>query len=191
MTGDGEEEPSGVLVEHRLGRSGLVVKLDKGFAAGTYVAYVEFENLANQAGFTTARRQAGEYAARLQREFSHLPGHATGTIEDPSHTGDPRRRRDLEMTFLCFPIETADGRYHDEALKSSFRLAFLRAGQGWDQEQARAQTDHRHTRQEQFRQQLGRLLDGEAYAGVDAATKARLLSEVPPLVFAARGRGRP
>jgi hypothetical protein len=187
MTGNGEGEPLEVLAEHRLGRSGLLVKLDKGFAAGTYVAYVEFEDAASRLGFATARRLARAYGARLQRELTRLPEYATGAIEDPSRAGDPRRKRDLEMTFLSFSIETSDGRYHDEAMKASFRLAFLRTGQGWDQEQARTQMHRRYTRQEQFRQQLGRLLDGEAYAVVDAVTKARLLSEVPPLAFPPRG----
>jgi hypothetical protein len=186
MTGDEGRESSGVLAEYRLGRSGLVVKLDKGFASGTYVAYVEFDDLDGRVGFAAARRAAGEYAARLQRELSLLPEYATGAIEDPSRTDDPRRKRDLEMTFLSFPIETGDSRFHDQAMKASFRVAYLRAGQGWDQDQARAQTHRRHTRQEQFRQQLGRLLDSEAYAAVDAVTKARLLSEVPPLAFPAR-----
>jgi hypothetical protein len=84
-------------------------------------------------------------------------------------------------------VQTGDGRFHHDAMKEDFRRAAIRTGQVWDQLQARAQTHRRHTRQEQFRQQLRGLLDGEGYAAVDAATKARLLDEVPPLAFPPRG----
>src|SRR5205085_3036521 len=111
-------------------------------------------------------------------QLSRLSDYAVGETEDPSRTGDPRRKRDLEATFLSFPVETGDGRFHDGAMKEQFRVAFLRAGQAWDQAQARVQTQRHQTRQESFRQKLARLLDDAAYAGVDQATKERLLDEV-------------
>ena len=55
-------ESSAVLVEQRLGRQGLEVKLDRGFEDGGYCVYVEYEVLASRIGFTAARRQAGEFA---------------------------------------------------------------------------------------------------------------------------------
>lgn len=100
-----------------------------------------------------------------------------------------RRKRDLEATFLSFPVETADGRFHDRAMQEHFRVAFLRAGQAWDQTQARVQTHRCQTRQKSFRQQLARLLDGDTYAAIDQVTKERLLDEIPALAFPPRGIG--
>jgi hypothetical protein len=189
MTGDGEGETSCVLADHRLGRRGLQVKLDKGFDEGTYCLYVEFEQLAERVGFTAACRSAGEYCTVLKEQLGRLPGFALGETEDASRTGDPRRKRDLELTFLSFPVEMNDGRFHDAAMQEQFRVAFLRAGQEWEQADARGQTHRRHSRQERFRQQLAGLLDGDAYAAVDAATKERLLAEVPGLAYPPRGVG--
>ena len=189
MTGGGEEETDCVLATHRLGRRGLQVKLDKGFDEGTYCVYCEFEELSEQVGFTAARRAAEEYCAELKEQLGRLPGYALGETEDASRTNDPRRKRDLELTFLSFPVETSDGRFHDAAMREQFRVAFLRAGQAWEQEEARGQTHRRNTRQERLRQQLAALLDGDAYAAVDAATKERLLAEVPALAFPPRGIG--
>ena len=45
MTGLGEGEYE-ALAEHRLGRSGLVVKLDKGFDPGVYYIYAELRGRA-------------------------------------------------------------------------------------------------------------------------------------------------
>jgi hypothetical protein len=118
-----------------------------------------------------------------------LSGYVLGETEDASRTSDPRRRRDLELTFLSFPVLTSDGRFHDAAMREQFRVAFLRAGQAWEQEEARGQTQRRNTRQERLRRQLAALLDGDAYAAVDAATKERLLAEVPVLAFPPRGIG--
>jgi hypothetical protein len=187
MTDDGEGEPSGVLVEHRLNRGGLQVKLDKGFEKGTYCVYIEFDELSARAGFMAARRMAREYCTLLKSELSRSHEYTLGKIEDSSRSSDPRRKHDLEATFLSFPVQTGDGRYHDHAMKEHFRLAALRTGQVWDQVQARAQTHRRHTRQEQFRQQLRELLNGETYVAVDASTKERLLDEIPLLAFPPRG----
>lgn len=187
MTADGEEAYE-LLADHRLGRGGLDVKLDKGFADGVYCVYVQFEEAAARMGFAAARRMAGEYCTRLKGQLGRSPGFTVGATEDGSRSGDPRRRRDLELTFLSFPITADDGRFHDAAMKESFRLAFLRTGQAWDQEQARAESHRRRSREEDFRQRLARLLDCEAYAGVGAALKERLLEEVPGLAFPPRGR---
>jgi hypothetical protein len=187
MTEDGEGEPSGVLAQQRLGRTGLEVKLDKGFVEGTYAVYAEFDSLATQAGFTAARRTAGQYCALLKNQLSRSPGYHLGETEDATRSGDPRRRRDLEATFLSFVIETADGRYHDAALRQHFRLGLLRAGQAWDQAQARADGHRRHSRQEKFRRKLVNLLEGEGYAQLDGAVRERLLDEVPALAFPPKG----
>jgi hypothetical protein len=189
MTDDGEEESCGLLVDHRLGRLGLQVKLDKGFHEGIYSVDVEFDEPAARVGFAAARRMAGDYCALLKSQLDCSPGYILGETEDPSRTGDPRRKRDLEMTYLSFPVETEDGRFHDDAIKEQFRVAVLRADQAWDQSQARAQTHRRQTRQEKFRRQLGELLKGEVYADVDAAAKERLLDDVTALAFPPRGLG--
>jgi hypothetical protein len=189
MTAEDDKESWAVLGEHRLERTGLHVKLDKGFKAGTYCVYVEFDELAARQGFTAARRAASAYCAALKDQLARAEGYALGDIEDGSLSGDARRRRDLEGTFLSFTVTVADGRFHDDATVEQFRVAFLRAGQAWDQAQARVQTDRLHTRQERFRGQLAQLLDGDEYAGVDAATKERLLEEVPALAFARKGIG--
>jgi hypothetical protein len=108
-------------------------------------------------------------------------------VEDHSRTADPRRKRDLECTFLSIPLEYADGRWHDAEMTERFRLAVLRAGQAWEQAQARVHTRRRNTRQERFQQQLAELLSGQAYGAIEAATKERLLEEVTGLVFPERG----
>jgi hypothetical protein len=188
MTADGEEAYE-LLADHRLGRGGLEVKLDKGFDDGVYCVYVEFGEAAARIGCAAARRMAGDYCARLKGQLGRSPGFTLGATEDGSRSGDPRRRRDLELTFLCFPITADDGRFHNAAMKESFRLAFLRTGQAWDQEQAQAQSLRRRSREDDFRRRLDRLLDGEAYVGIDAAVKERLLEEVPGLAFPPRGIG--
>jgi len=186
---DREGENYEPLVEQRLGQSGLHVKLDKGFEQGNYCVYVEFDALSTRTGFRSAHRQAMEYCALLKGELSQLSGYSCGETEDASRSGDSRRKRDLETTFLSFPIETNDGRFHDSVLKEQFRVAFLRTGQALDQTQAQAQTLRQHTRQEKFRQQLDRLLHGEAYLAIDAAVKERLVAEVLALAFPPRGIG--
>ena len=184
---DGESYAA--LVEQRLGRQGLEVKLDRGFEDGVYCSYVQYEVLASRIGFAAARRQAGEFCALLKGRVAACSGCSLGEVEDASRTGDPRRRRDLELTYLAFPVLTADGRCHDDAVKEEFRIALLQAGQQWDQVQAGAQTQRRHTRREEFRRQLRGLLDGDAYRHVDNATKEQLLDEVSTLAFPPRGRG--
>ncbi len=187
MSGGGEEQADSVLVDQRLGHSGLHVKLDKGFDEGTYCVYVEFDELADRVGFAAARREAGGYCDLLRQQMGRMAGYALGETEDPSREAAPGRKRDLELTHLTFPVKTSDGRYHDAALRAQFHVAFLRTGQAWEQEEARRQTQRRHTRQDRFREKLAGLLDGDAYAGLDTATKQRLLDDVPRLAFPARG----
>jgi hypothetical protein len=185
-----DDEPFEVLAAQRLGRQGFHLKLDRGFEEGVYCAYVEFDDLSERAGFTAARRQAGEYCALLKAELAQCSRHSLGKTTDASRAAEPGRRRDLELTYLTFPVLTADGRFHDKAMKKEFQLALLRAGQQWDQRQARADTQRHASRQESFRQRLGALLASDAYTHLDAATRQRLLDEVPPLAFPPRGLGR-
>jgi hypothetical protein len=110
MRGDGEEESCGVLADQRLGRLGLQVKLDKGFAEGTYCVYVEFDDLAARAGFAAGRRTAGEYCNLLRSELGRSRGYTLGKIEDASRTGDPAGKRDLERPSCpsqCRPATAA------------------------------------------------------------------------------------
>jgi hypothetical protein len=190
MTEDTEDASYKLLADQRLGRTGLVVKLDRGFAEGRYGLYVEFDDAAAKMGFAAARRKAAAYLALLKEQLGQMPGYHLGETVDESANGGPGRKRDLEATFLFCAVETADGRYHDHALREHFRLASLRAGQAWDQVEAGAETQRHDRRQEAFRRRLARLLEGAAYANVDAATKERLLAEVPALAFASRERGR-
>ena len=190
MTARDEEEAYESLAEHRLGRSGVLVKLDRGFEQGTYGVCIEYDGLADRVGFTAARRQALEYAARLRGQLGRVAGTEVGELEDLSQGGDPRRKRDLEATFLSFAVETDDGRWHDDALKERFRVALLRADQGRDQDQARREEERRGSRRDRFRSQLAQLLDGPAYAHLDGPTRERLLSEVPALAFRPREVGR-
>jgi len=186
MQAGDEKENWAPLAEHRLDRTGLHVKLDKGFEEGTYCVYVEFDDLAARQSFTGARRAAVAYCAGLKGQLARSEGYAFGDIEDGSRTGDARRRRNLEGTFLSFTVTVADGQYHDSDVREDFRAAFIRAGQAWDQIEARAQAQRRKGREEDFRRRLARVLEGAEYAGMDAATKERLLSEVPPLAFGRR-----
>jgi hypothetical protein len=190
MTGGREEEPYAPLVDAPVYRGGLHVKLDKGFDEGTYYVYVEFDGMSSRTSFAAARRAAQEYCPLLKGELDRLPGYSTGEIEDSTLTGDSGQNGDLGPNFLCFPIETSDGRYHDDAIKKQFRVAFARVGRVLDQaqagEQADAKTHRRHARQERFRDQLDMLLHGDAYAGLDPALRERLLYEVPALAFPRR-----
>lgn len=183
-----DDESYEVLVEQRLGRQGLEVKLDRGFEDGVYCVYVQFEGLAARVGFTAAHRQAEEFCGLLNAQLARQSKHSIGDIEDASRTNDRRKKRDLELTYLAFPVVTADSRYHDDAMKEEFRVALLRAGQQWDQVQARADTRRHASRKDAFRERLGALLAGDAYRGIDAATKEQLLDDVATLAFPPRGR---
>ena len=183
---DGESDA--VLVEQRLGRQGLEVKLDRGFEDGVYCVYVEFNGLAGRVGFTAAHRQAEEFCTLLNAQLARHSRHSIGEIEDASRTGDRRRRRDLELTYLAFSVVTGDGRHHDAAVKEEFQVALLRAGQQWDQAQAHAETRRHAGRRDAFRERLGALLAEDAYRGMDEATRQRLLDDVTALAFPPRGR---
>ena len=93
MMEDGDAESWEVLAEHRLGRQGLHVKLDRGFEDGVYCCYVEFEGLAERVGFSARGRVAGEYCELLKAELARRSLHSVDEIIDASRTDDPRRRR--------------------------------------------------------------------------------------------------
>jgi hypothetical protein len=190
MTKDAEGESYGLLAEQWLGRSGLLVQIDKGFTEGTYAVHVQFDELAARNGFAAAHRKAGQYCALLREKLGRAPGYKVGHVEDASREGGPGRRRDLEATFLAFRLKADDGHFHDEDMREQFRVALLRAGQSWEQEEAREQSHRRDRRQEEFRGRLDRLLQGAAYQDLDPAIKERLLDEVPALAFPERGRER-
>ncbi len=186
MTGDKRRETDEPLAQLRLGQSGLHVKLDKGFEQGIYSVDVEFGELAERIGFAAARRSARDYCGHLKTELQRLPEYAFGRTEDHSRIGNPHRKYDLETALLSFPMKTSDGRFHDHAIREQFQVACLRTAQAREQAQAHLKTHRRHSRQEKFREQLDRLLQGEAYAGIAPAVRERLLAEVPALVFPAR-----
>lgn len=188
MTEWSAEEPYPSLAEHRLGRSDLLVKLDRGFEQGVYGICIDYAPLAERVGFTAARRQALDYAVRLHGQLARVEGYAIDDIEDDSRLAGPGRKRDLECRFLLFALTSEDGRWHDDAITERFRIALLRADQQRDQHQAGVNEHRRDDRRERFRQRLDVLLKSEAYRHVEAATKERLLAEVTALVFPARGR---
>ncbi len=190
MTGLDEEESYGSLAEHRLGRSGLLVKLDRGFEHGVYGVRIEYDGLAERVGFAAARRQALAFAERLREQLSRRAGHDIQAPEDADRSGGPRRKHDLECTFVSFGVATPDGRWHDAGMTERFRVALLRAGQEWDQVQARDDERRRDGRRDRFRQRLDALLDGAAYRHLDTATRERLGADIMELVFPPRGRGR-
>ena len=109
MTAHWKEEPSEVLVEHRLSRGGLQVKLDKGFEKGLSGVGEEYDELAARVGIR-CRTPKGQGDCRLSQKASDplRSGWGPAEIEDSSHTADPARKRDLEATFLSFPVR--DGR---------------------------------------------------------------------------------
>jgi hypothetical protein len=185
--GQGPGKSGGVLAEKRLRRSGLEVKLDKGFANGTYCLYCEYDQLASRVGFVAARRTAMAYCALLKKHWGQPAGWELGETHDDSRTGDPRRKYDLEATFLWFPIHADDGRFRDEAMRHDFEVAALRAGQAWDQSQAKAQDQRRSASCAEFRRQLADLLKGPAYVHLDEGTKERLQRDMAQLVYRPRG----
>ena len=132
----------------------------------------------------------GKYCALLKEQLRSLQAeYCIGETADASRTGDApaaRSGRDVPVLSGGEQRKALD----DEAMKEHFRLAFLRAGQIWDQTQAGAQTKRRHARQEDFQQRLARLLDGEAYANLGRDLKERLLEDVPNLAFSPKDVGR-
>ena len=185
---DWSDDESETLAEHRLGRSDLLVKLDRGFEPGVYGVTVDYHSLSDRVGFAAARRQALDYATGLHRQLVRAEGYAIDDIDDASHSGDPRRKRDLECRFIYFALTAEDGRWHDAAVKERFRIALLRADGERDQHQAGLEERRRQQRRARFRQRLERLLDGEAYRPMDAALKERLLAEITEMVLPPRGR---
>jgi hypothetical protein len=190
MTEDAEEESHGLLAEQWLGRSGLVVQIDRGFEEGTYGVYVRYDDLAERVGFAAARRKAGEYLALLKEQLSWAEGYEAGRTEDASRHASAGRKRDLEATFLAFRLTARDGQFHDEDVREQFRVALLRTGQAWEQQEAREQSARRDRRQEEFRGRLARLLESAAYKELDQGTRQRLLDDVPGLAFPERGMDR-
>ncbi len=188
MTEWSEEESYESLAIHRLGRSGLLVKLDRGFKPGDYGVCIEYPVLGDKIGFTAARRQALDYASRLHGQLAGTAGYAIDAIEDGSRNGGPGRKRDLESQFLYFALTSQDGRWHDDAIKERFRVALLRSDQQRDQHQAGVDERRREDHRERFRQRLAGLLDSEAYRKLDGAMKERLLAEITALVFPAKER---
>ena len=59
-----------LLVDQRLGRQGLEVKLDRGFESGVYCGYIEFDALASRVGFAAAHRQATDYCSLLPTQLA-------------------------------------------------------------------------------------------------------------------------
>ncbi len=188
MTDWSAEEPYQSLAEHRLGRSDLLVKLDRGFEQGVYGICIDCAPLAECVGFTAARRQALDYAVRLHGQLARVEGYAIDDIEDDSRTGGPGRKRDLDCRFLLFALTSEDGHWHDDTVKERFQIALLRADQQRDQHHADVNEQKRDDRRERFRQRLETLLAGEAYRQMEGAMKERLLAEVTALVFPLKGR---
>jgi hypothetical protein len=188
MMEEGDEESlQEPLIEQRLAREGFVVKLDRGFEEGTYCVYVHFNELASRVGYAAARHRAGEYCGLVKAKLDCFAGHSVGETADAFAVGRARQRKEEEFHYVVLPVVMADGGYHDEAMKKEFRLAVVRAGQQWEQEQARVDTERQEARRDSFRVRLDALLGSDAYRQLDGATRERLLAEVPALAFPAKG----
>src|SRR4051794_16833399 len=106
MTENGDGNSYGLLADQRLGRTGLEVKVDRGFAEGRYGIYLHFDDAAAKVGFTAARRKAAEYFDLLKDQLGRMPGYRLGATVDESEVGGPGRQRNLEATYLFFAVET-------------------------------------------------------------------------------------
>ena len=147
-----------------------------------------FNDLASRVGVAAAHRRAGEYCGSLKGlQLDRFAGHSVGKTEDASRRAGPGRNRDLELTYLTFPVVMADGRFHDNAVLKEFRTVVLRTGQQWDQVQARTDMQKQERRRDAFRLRFGELLAGDTYQHLDKVTKDQLLDEVPELAFPPRG----
>jgi hypothetical protein len=187
--GEGEEESYEVLAEQLHPPRGLRVKLDRGFQQGVYCIWIECEWLAERIGFVAARRKTLAYAERLYEQMDRMAGYSLDGIEDFSHSDDPRRKRNLENTFMSIALTSNDGLWHDAALERQFQLALLCADQEWDQHQAGVDARRHGRRQDVFRRRPDTLLESESYRHIDGTTKERLLAEVTALAFPPKGRG--
>ena len=187
--GEGGEEPYELLAEHPHPPRGLRVKLDKGFEPGVYCIWIEYDLLAEKIGFAAARRKAVAYADRLCEQMGRMAGYSLDGIEDFSHSGDPRRKRDLEQTFLSFALTSNDGLWHDAALKRQFQIAPLRADQEWDQHQARWEARRRGQAARDVPGTLGYGAGGRILPAPGQRDEGRLLVEVTARGLPAQGTG--
>jgi hypothetical protein len=83
----GDRGPDGLPAGQRPGRTGLEVKLDRGFAAGTCGVIPENDDLAERVGITAARRAAGDYLALPREQFGRVPGWVREMDEDELRRG--------------------------------------------------------------------------------------------------------
>lgn len=187
MANEGDRESLDPLEKHRMSREGLLVKLDRGFEKGDYCVYVEFDELSSRVGYAAARHRAGEFCELLKTQLDRFAGHSIGEMTDAIGVGPMQRRKEKDYHHVVFPVVMNNGRFHDNAMLQEFRAALLRAGQQWDQLQARTIAQKLDGRRDAFRVQLGQLLAGDVYQHVDKVTKDRLLDEVPALAFPPRG----
>jgi hypothetical protein len=156
-----------------------------------YCVYVEYDDAATAKGFRPAAKSAQAYATLLRQSLSRFTASTVGEVEDPSRNAGHRRKRDLETTFLYFPVTIDDGRRRDLGMAERFRTAVLRADQEWEQAEARMQSQRHQTRQGKFRQRLERLLSSTDYQHLGDATKARLTEEVTRPAFPDKGIALP
>jgi hypothetical protein len=175
------------LVEEPLPREGLLLKLERGFDPGIYCVYVHFDDLASRVGYVPARRRAEEFCRLLANQLDRFAGHSSGEIKYAAGIDVFEPRRQSETMVVGFDTLRADGRYRDKVMMDHFRLAVVRAGQEWDQRQAQGGTQRQDAKRDSFRRQLDTLLGGDAYRHLDVDTRVRLLEEVPPMAFPARG----
>ncbi len=125
----GNEEPEAAQVLARLPVHGrkIRVTLDKGFKEGVYCIHLEYDDLADAKGVPSASKTAMDYASLLRMRLSEFAGYSVGELDDASRHAGPGRRRDLESTFVSFPVEYADARWHDREITERFQLALNRA----------------------------------------------------------------
>ena len=130
MTEWSAEEPYQSLAEHRLGRSGLILKLDRGFEQGVYGICIDYAPLAERVGFTAARRQALDYAVRLHGQLARVEEYTIDDIEDDSRTGMTTPSRSASTSPCCGPIKSAISIRQASMSKGETIVASV-SGNGW------------------------------------------------------------
>src|SRR5689334_16972545 len=100
---------------------------------------VQFDARAVGEGVASGHCTDQEFCDLLREQMGRSPDYKVGRSDDACREGGSGRKRDLEVTFLTLRLKADDGQFDDADVREQFRLALLRASQGWEQEEARQQ----------------------------------------------------
>jgi hypothetical protein len=98
---------------------------------GYYLVRVAFDGLLPQLGFLAARQKALAYGVFVQEALNDRGGCFVGDIDGLSRRGRPRKKLDLERTFVSFLIKSDDGSGYDAFMAKRFRRSLRWADQLW------------------------------------------------------------